>query len=250
MTLLVNEIYIHQHLGHGLIILAADRRVTIDGKFHSNRKKLFRISYLNAGVGYFGLAQVNNTEFLSGWLPDFIRHACGVKSLEEFSRSLCDELNRKVNKGFLKKAPSGFHICGYNAKNLPELWFISNIQSMQGHIYKGFEAEYCITEDFLGRDAQKLGFNGVDPEVPNVCTQYYVNGDIRAFHSIWVRLDEFLEEMFSQDDFKCPRQVADMEAIIRWKMGVISSFYKQFAKKQIIGTPIDVFVLLPERHAG
>jgi len=56
--------------------------------------------------------------------------------------------------------------------------------------------------------------------------------------------------MFSQADFKRPRQASDLEAIAKWKMGVISSFYKQFAKKKIIGTPIDAFVLLPEKEMG
>jgi hypothetical protein len=224
--------------------------VTVDGKFHSNRKKLFRIPYLNAGVGYFGLAQVDQGKFLSEWLPNFINYTCEVGSLEKFARVLCDKLNHKVNKEFLKKAPSGFHVCGYNAKNLPELWFVRNIRSMEDHVYRGFATEYNLTEDFLARDARKCGFNGVNPKVPCSFIQYYINGDVRAFHSIWQRLDEFLAKMFSQADFRHPQQSTDLEAVAKWKMGVISSFYKQFAEKQIIGAPIDAFVLLPEGETG
>lgn len=208
MTLLVNEIHIRGHLQRSLIILAADRRITVQGKFHSNRKKLFEIPYLKAGVGYFGLAQVDQTEFFSSWLPNFIRRTCDAGKLEEFANRLCEELNLSVRKDLLAKSPSGFHICGFNADNYPELWFVRNILHMEGHLYKGFETKYRVSEDFLARDARKTGFNGVDPEVSHSFNQYYVNGDVRAFHSIWMRLDEFLVEMLSQADFKRPRQAS------------------------------------------
>ena len=247
MTLLVNEIHVREHLQKGLIILAADRRITVKGAFHSNRKKLFEIPYLNAGVGYFGLAQVNQTEFLSSWLPNFIGRTCDATGLEEFSNRLCDDLNRTVNKRLLAKEPSGFHICGYNNDNYPELWFIRSFLRMEGDIYKGLQTEYCISEDFLARDAREQGFNGADPGVSNSFIQYYVNGDTRAFHSVWLRLDDFLAEMFSYADFKHSRQASDLEMIAKWKMGVISSFYGQFAEKRIIGTPIDACVLLPKK---
>lgn len=114
------------------------------------------------------------------------------------------------------------------------------------YIYKGFQTKYCISEDFLARDARKYDFNGVDPEVSNSFRQYYVNGDVRAFHSAWFRLDDFLAEMFSFADFKRPRQASDLAVITEWKMGMIASFYRRFAKEQIIGTPIDAFALLPQ----
>jgi hypothetical protein len=246
MTLLVNEIHIRQYLGQGQIILAADRRITVDGKFHSNRRKLFKLSYLNAGVGYFGLAQVNQSEFFSGWLPNFIRHSHEERTLEGFANSLCYELNRKVDKELLRKTHSGFQICGYNLDGLPELWFVRNILGMEGHLYKGFGVDYIISEDFLARDASHMGYNGVDQKVNCDYNQYYVNGDVRAFHSIWRRLDEFLSEMFLHTDFLQPQHDKDLEVIVKWKMGVISGFYKQFAKQKIVGTPIDAFVLVPD----
>ena len=249
MTLLVNEIHVRGSLQNGLILQAADRRITVEGKFHSNRKKLFNIPHLNAGVGHFGLAQVNEREFFSSWLPNFIRHACKTEAIEEFARRLMRELNEKVNKTLLARNPSGFHICGYNSDDYPELWFVRNIGGMEGPVYKGFQAEYFISEDFLARDACNMGFDGTDPRVPADFNQYYVNGDIRPFHSIWRRLDGFLAEMFSHPGFRRPHKPSDLEKIAKWKMHVISSFYKQFAERQIIGTPIDAFVLVPEGAA-
>ncbi len=246
MTLLVNEIHVQGNLQNSFILQVADQRITLKGAFHSNRKKLFRIPYLNAGVGYFGLAQINSKEFISSWLPNFIRHTAGTKTLEDFSRQLCERLNREVSKTFLAKTPSGFHVCGYNAKNFPELWFVRNIYEMDGNTYKEFGSEYIVSEDFLTRDAHKMGFDGTNPDVNDTFVQYYVNGDIRPFHSIWIQLNQFIATMLSEADFEQPKYVSDLGKIAKWKMWVVSSFYKQFAKNQNIGTPVDEFVLIPQ----
>jgi len=58
MTLLINEIHSFDKLQQGFILHIADRRITDNGKFHSNRQKVFEVPYLQAGVGYFGLAQL------------------------------------------------------------------------------------------------------------------------------------------------------------------------------------------------
>jgi hypothetical protein len=248
MTLLVNEIHIPGgYLSKGLIVLAADRRVTINGKFHSNRRKLFKIDHLNAGVGYFGLAQRSQTEFFSGWLPNFIKNSADAKSPEEFAHRLCDVLNKSVSKDLLKQYGSGFHVCGYNAANLPVLWFVRNIGGMDGAAYIDFHDSYTITEDFLSRDAKKYGFDGSSAKVNQGFIQYYVNGDVRAFHAIWKQLDPPIQALLSQPDFNQPKVVEDLEQIVKWKMGVIASFYKRFAKQKIIGTPIDVVILPPNK---
>jgi hypothetical protein len=58
MTLLINEIHVYGNLQSSFILKIADRRITSDGVFVGNHKKLFKIPYLNACVGYFGLAQI------------------------------------------------------------------------------------------------------------------------------------------------------------------------------------------------
>ncbi len=248
MTLLVNEIHVQGNLRNSFILQVADQRITLKGAFHSNRKKLFKVPYLNACVGYFGLAQINSKEFLSSWLPNFIRHAAGTKSLQDFGNELRERLNHEVDKAILAKTPSGFHICGYNAENYPELWFVRNIYTMEGNTYKEFGPEYVVSEDFLTRDAYKMGFDGVSPVVNNGFVQYYANGDLRPFHSIWIQLDHFVAAMLSEADFKQPRYVNDLGKIAKWKMQMIASFYRQFAKSQKIGSPVDEFVLTPQRN--
>lgn len=250
MTLLVNEIHVAADLNRTLIVQAADRRITVKGKFHSNCRKLFKIPYLRAAVGYFGLAQVNRTELFSSWLPNFINRASDAPTLEVFAKRLHEQLNRSVDKRFLARNASGLHVCGYGACSYPELWFIRNISGMERHHYKRFEPDYEISEDFLARDARNVGFDGLDPHVSTSFRQYYVNGDIRAFHAAWRRLDDLLEQMFAQPDFESPKCPDDLVQIAEWKMKVIASFYNEFASKKIIGTPIDALVLVPPGAAS
>ena len=247
MTLLINEIRLYGNLKRSSVLFAADRRITKEGKFHSNRKKIFKIPYLNAGVGYFGLACLNPNDYFSSWLPNIIRNNTNIVTLEEFAFRLRDNLNSNVNKTLLIDNHSGFHVCGYNKDNHPELWFIRNIESMEGNTYIGFNDEYQVSEDFIRRDAKEAGFVNKTSELPVALYQYYVNGDVRPFHAIWKELDGFISKMFSQKDFKAPRSYDDLIKISKWKMQIIASFYKHFADKQLIGTPIDSFMVLPKQ---
>jgi hypothetical protein len=242
MTLLINEIHLYQNLHTGYIIQAADQRITLRGKFLGNHQKLFRIPYLNAGVGYFGLAVVDQAQkhFLSSYLPNFINHSADVTTPQAFAERLQIALNRDVDKNLLRSNSSGFHICGYNSQSLPEMWYVQNIGRMEGPIYKDFQSTYSISDEFLPVWRDRV----LDPD--KTYCQYYINGDVRAFHAVWQRLDSFIGEMLTNSDFKSPKQPEDLVVITKWKMKVIADFYRQFAKHQIIGTPIDSFILFPQ----
>lgn len=136
---------------NGYIIQAADQRITKEGKFLGNHQKLFKIPHLNACVGYFGLAAIDRfqKQFLSSYLPNFISNTAGVTTLKDFADNLLIALNQDVDKQLLRNYPSGFHICGYNNQNLPEMWFIRNIGRMEGAIYKDFQTTYSISDEFL-----------------------------------------------------------------------------------------------------
>ena len=246
MTLLVTEIHVPGDLGNSPILFCADSRITPPGKASPKfMKKIVEIPHLHAGVGYYGLAELRPGVYFSGWLPNVISNSTKTTSLREFAEHLCGKLNREVDKAWLKERASGFHICGHNASGLPELWHICN-HGMDDYIYKDFAPEYHPSEDFLRRDAREKGFNGVDPTVNEPFAAYYINGDVRPFHSVWKRLDRFVAEMFSCSDFRPPRQPGDYVEIAKWKMTVVASFYKKFAREPLIGGPPDAFLLLPE----
>jgi hypothetical protein len=250
MTLLINEIHAIDSLQNSFILNVADRRLTDKntGEWHGNHRKIFEIPYLNAGVGYFGVAAVSNKEYFSSWLPNFIKRNANVRNLSQFAHALRDTLNRVVDKTFLKDRVSGFHICGYNAEHFPEFWIVRNTDRFENGVYRDFKTEYYCDEEFLKRDARSpdVGFDGVSPVIPGYVRQYYINGDIRPFHLIWGELDKFLYGMFAFESFSSPKTQTEMEEVAKWKLSVIASFYKKFARRKLIGTPIDAFILLPK----
>ena len=248
MTLLINEIHVNQNLNDSYILQIADRRITERGKYLSSRQKLFRIPYLNACVGYFGLAQISSKIFLSDWLTNFINKSNFCASLEEFSCLLCKDLNCSVEKVFIEKNVSGFQVCGYNNNNYPEMWFVRNFTKMVGNDYEGLNLKYEVDEEFLNSEAHKHGFNGKDPDIASPFITYYINGDVLPFHSIWLELDKFVIKMSAGHNIKDISTEKSIIKLGRWKMMVISTFYNQFTKNKIIGKPIDVEMLLPRKQ--
>src|SRR6266849_6751712 len=111
MTLISNEIHMLDGFKRTLLIFAADRRLTYpDGSYAGTKQKLFRISYLNGGVSYFGLAEVypkGKKQCLSDWLREFVIRHSGTTSLKDFAFQLRDELHTVIPAGILKKNASG-----------------------------------------------------------------------------------------------------------------------------------------------
>jgi hypothetical protein len=245
MTLLITEIHMVNALQNGFILHAADRRITLNGKPHRQDRKIFKIRYLNAGVGYFGLADINHKVTFSEWLPNFINKNSDAHSLGQFAERLRNELNRTVNKSLLADQISGLHICGYNAENYPEFWIVRNSETFIDGAYQNLKAKYYCAEEFLARDAKGLDFNSVGDGKLVYQRQYYINGDVRPFHHLWEPLNQFLAGMFAYEGFKRPKTPEEYSEVAKWKVRVIASFYNHFARKKIIGTPINAFVLQP-----
>ena len=243
MTILINEIYIRNDINEPVIVNVADSRLTVGGQFHENKPKLFKIPYFNACVGYFGLA-VTGHRYMAEFMDNFIRHNSSVKDLQEFSESLCDALNKEVDKSLLKKYGSGIHVCGWSRKaECPQLFFIRNINKMDGPFYSDFRDLYYFTEDFRARDAKNPKFQEMIRDPNKIAIQYYVNGDVRPFHAVWGSLSNFHQLMGTVGISKWSFKEDDLEKIARWKLSVITSYYKKIAKPETIGTPIKSFVL-------
>src|SRR6266446_5343725 len=194
MTLITNEIHMLDGFKKTILVFAADRRVSkLDGSYDSLQKKLFPIPYLNGGISYFGLAEVfpqGRRQYLSEWLPAFIRKHSQAGGLREFSCTLRDELHKIVPASVLRKTASGFHIGGYNAQGIPEFWFLTNIGGMDQFQYKDLQPRYSEpSPDFLGRDAINLGWDGTNPASIASRIQIYRNGDFRAHVAAWEKLD-------------------------------------------------------------
>jgi len=245
MTLITNEIHMLDGFKKTLILFAADRRLTYpDGSYAGTKQKLFPIPYLNGGISYFGLAEVypkNKRRYLSEWLRHFITgHATTTKSLKDFAFQLRDDLHSAIPSEILEKNASGFHICGYNSDGLPEFWFLRNCDP-EGFRYANLQRRYMEPRaDFLDRDAKSLGWDGTNlTSIENKCCMYR-NGDFRAHVVAFERLDKVLIDFLSFPDFNKPKKPEDW---VRFKFEFVAYLYKKFAKREIIGRPIDAFCL-------
>lgn len=243
MTILVNELRIRNSFTDVTLIQVADRRITLDGKFHSNQKKIFQISYLKSSVGYFGLSQPTSKQFFSSWLPNIIRHGHEITTIKEFAQYLTDKLNKDVSKSFLRNTPSGFHLCGLANDGIPEFYFIRNIDSMNGIYYKGFRDYYYFSEDFRTRDAitTNEGRKRALSSLQN-CTFWYVNGDLRSFWAFWMLATQFIDSISLSPEF--PALKTDLERA-KWKLEGIAQLYEKYAKQKIVGGPIDGIEIRP-----
>ena len=254
MTLVLNEIHSLDGFRDTLMIAAADRRISnLNGTYHSTRKKLFKINYLNGAVSYFGLASVYSGRkivFLSDWLPDFIRRTADATDLRSFATRLRNELSRIMPKDILCKHPSGFHICGYQENGLPDFWFLSNIGSMKGFNYTCQDNYAVPLSQFLQKDAKaNFGWDGSNlGSAKSNIVQIYRNGDFRMHVAAWEKLNSIFNELQNFPDFNRPQNPEQYGDYVKFKFEVIAYFYKKWAKRKIIARPIDVFVLLPRKN--
>lgn len=248
MTLVLNEIHLVKDLTHTVLVAAADRRITRrDGSYDSTRKKLFDIPYLDAAVAYYGLAAVyphGTQEYLSSWLPNFIKSHSSITSLQDFAAILRDELHRVIPNSMLRDNPSGFHISGYRRDGLPDFWHLTNVGSLRGPYYSDLQPQYQTpTSDFLARDArQTYGWDGKNPGSAANGAHVYRNGDFRAHAIASKHLDEALAGFFEFSDFRKPCTTAEYGNYVKFKLEVLAYIYHRWAKKKIIGKPIDVIV--------
>src|SRR5205809_3314710 len=95
MTLLATEIHNHDDPANALIVFAADRRISLKRRYYDRRKKIFELRWLNAGIGYFGLAVVGK-QSMQEWLQTFLAGATSCQTVAELARRLADYLNRVI----------------------------------------------------------------------------------------------------------------------------------------------------------
>jgi hypothetical protein len=210
MTLILNEIHTLNGFNDTFIVAAADRRISnMNGSHRATRKKIFPISYFKGAISYFGLAIItykNRELYIGEWLKAFISNNTHCVDLKSFSAKLRDELTQLVPENILREEPSGFHICGYNSKGIPDFWYFSNIGERQDYnYYKDLRNKYFTpSSHFLGRDAIEYGWNGSDKSSVSNQVRSYRNGDFRAHVIAWEALDDIFDKLAKFHDFRIP----------------------------------------------
>jgi hypothetical protein len=154
-------------------------------------------------------------------------------------------LNTIVPDSILCQHPSGFHISSFTQDGYPDFWFVSNIGELNGFSYSNLQPKYQFpASHFLDRDAKNdLGWDGKNPlSAKNGCC-IYRNGDFRAHALAFEALDEIYLRLSSFPDFPQIQKIQQYQEFTKFKFEVIAYFYKKWAKKAIIGRPIDVLVI-------
>jgi hypothetical protein len=243
MTLLLTEIHCLDGLFHSCIVFAADRRISSlrnsEYVYAETRKKIFKVPYLQAGVGFFGLAEApinGSTKPMSDWLERFIQRNSHLASMKTFASALANSLNVDIPLQRRKQNISGFHLAGYNITGLPEFWYVRNVDDDRSTITGTYE----VREDFLHRDAAVLGYDGQNPHsVHTGLVQIYRNGDIRAHVTSWEKIEEGFGTLLKEPQFKKLKTISDSEQWVRFKMEIVAYFYKNYCRESLAGRPID-----------
>lgn len=237
MTLLTTEIHNHNDPERALIVFAADRRISRSDREYDEREKILRVLELNAGIGYFGLAEVpqrGRRTPMAEWLRSFLAGASDCENLKELAAKLADSLNLAVPASLRRRVVSGFHIAGFDSQGRVEFWYVRNVDDDRRTILGQFGAR----EDFQRRDAPRLSSGRV---------QIYRNGDLRAHVMAWEELDKSLGSLLNLPDFKQLAAPEDYVAWVKFKMELIAQFYEQFCTRSIIGRPVDAFAITRKR---
>lgn len=236
MTLLTTELHLEQ--SETIIVFAADRRIIRETSQDRDQVKVFPIRSINAGLGFFGLAEVPTStgiQRMEDWIQDFLYTVESSETIGAFAKRLAVALNSAIPTEW-RQERSGFHLAGFNVTGLPEFWYVRNVDDA-GRPTLG---QYRAREDFQRRDASKLTAGQF---------QVYRNGDIRAHVTAWEPLDEAFIRLREQPDFRPIRTISDYLDWVRFKMETIAAFYKRYAKVAIIGEPIDAFAFSQSHFA-
>lgn len=233
MTLLITEI--HPTPSGDVVVFAADRRISRDGADAGARKKVFRIPGRKAGIGYFGLAEIEtgaSLQPMSEWVQDFFYSIDPSDDLAAIADRLATALNATVPRFYAESEVAGFHLAGLRPDGSAEFWFIRNIDDAGRLRLRRFEAR----EDLQGRDR---------PASPTGVSVIYRNGDTRAHVAAWRALDQSLGALLGTTDFRPVITTRDYEDWVTFKMETLAAFYEVFATESIIGRPVDCFVISP-----
>lgn len=239
MTLLYTEIS-PEFPGRGrCVFFAADRRISPSGRGDPMVcRKLVDIPYLNAALGFFGLAHFPRGGAVckvTDHLRDFVRAHHNTRILSDPATSLADSLNSFIPSSLRKLHRSGVHLAGFNSHSLPEFWYVRNVDDTGQPTLGQYEAR----EEFLARDARANGYDGSDPDtLPSVST-FYRNGDIVSHVVAWKSFDNTLGRLLRVPQFCRVRTPEEYSKWIRFKMEVLVHFHKRFEKTLLVGGPID-----------
>jgi hypothetical protein len=218
-----------------VIVFAADRRISLGTRRHAERPKVLRVPSRRAGIGYFGLAEIQlmgRRRPMDLWLGEVLERASTRHSLGVLAAELASSLNAAVPLATRRRCVSGFHLAGLNDADQPEFWFVRNVADDRTTI----TGTYAAREDFQRRDRARL---------PPGSIQIYRNGDVRAHAAAWEAIDQSFGRLLQPPDFNVGARAGPVQHMrwVQFKMETIAHFYQRFCRISIIGKPVDALAI-------
>jgi len=246
MTLVLTEI-----THHG-IVFATDRNILkwdpapAEQTLLGRAQKLFPVPNLEAGICYYGLAQIGGI-LMGQWLPTFIQTANRISSLRDFAFRLAETLNKASLLTNEKGMPLGFHLAGYvKVRNLrvPSFWHIRNIYQMTPEAeYVDIREEFQVSEDFLERDVKDVAPAQLEKHL--VTTGYiYRNGMLRPYVDLAKLLYTFFPKIWEMEGFSTPKSLLERARYLEFHIELLNRIYTRFYKGPApVGGGIDLLAI-------
>jgi hypothetical protein len=215
------------------IVLASDSNLTSKEGNSGFGQKVFPIPYLNAGLTYSGLYNIDGLA-IDDWMNNFINESQHtVNSIEEIVSTLTNQLNSNFRGGAEDLVI--IHICGYaliDFKSYLEHWHISNtnLDNNTGN-YSLPTRKFENHNDFNSRtnltQLEHLQMFETSPEFH----QFYINGFPPARISLNVIKKSLEDSLFAITQqkgwqFRPPKNIFETANIVKMYFSLISELFK------------------------
>lgn len=236
------------------IVFAADSLLTKKGKSNSRRRKILEISYLQAVIGYFGLAQVR-TKYMDDWLRKFINDNHHISSLEEFAHRLGAQLDTNIPRTISDRR-LGMHIAGYMTQDdvtIPSFWFVRNIQHLDTAArYHGVSNKFQVSEEIRGHHYKHMSPSELSGWLEKSNIIFFRNGVLvpTAFVSDGLH-NLFKKGIWRQSGFRPPQSLKEYAEYVEFRTKVIIDIFRRFHLSDVLvgGPPCLLTIPSPSREA-
>jgi hypothetical protein len=241
MTLIVT-VFSH----HGIVV-AADSNLSMGRTLVGERRKVFRVPSISAGIACAGSMYVGGRT-LEDWMDAFI-------ALEEAShsdlRGFCDRLAASLNRDRTEEQeakPVIVHVAGYVGE-VPTMWHLSNVDLLldQGGRYSEPAPQITVR----GPDFDRATWEGsvLANPVEAMPVPYFVNGLVQgrvAFNTYVQRLNDWLRLLWGSDPrFRAPMSIQEQEDVTRTSMEIMRLLFRMSSMAATIGGTIQSLPITP-----
>ncbi len=226
------------------IIFCTDRRLSIGNQRSREVTKFLPIHRLNAGICYFGVAQVRGIQ-LTRWLRAFVQHSQDV-TISDFANNLRTALTAQMLPAE-KSSGTGFQIAGYETIRgviAPTFWHVRNFSGMNGYGYLPGTSTFDASEDFLQRDVANIPVAGLQSYLSGQ-HHIYRNGMLFPYVQVFSFFEQLRGALPSQNSsqWTIPSTVEDIAVDTEFELVITEQIFRKYGRTQPVGGGIQTHVV-------